>query len=581
LHDMDKDFKSGDTLDNKYLLVRKIGEGGFGHVYLAQDILLEEHYVALKCLKIDEGAIERYLIQEMDFLSSLADPHVVGFYHHFKNKNTLFLVMEYCSGGSLRQLLQTEVRVRPEMGAGWIIKLCSTLQNVHDHGIVHHDLKPENILFSRDGTPKIADFGVANTRAGTPSYMCPGLFFPDESVSRTDGRVDIYALGVTLLELVTGQNPFLHMSEDDLLNAKVHLDFVTDELPGWFKEIVLKALHPKPELRFQTMQEFKEALESKHVPYIFSRNRIQAHKATLKAEWYLSRRRYVTALKISEQALGQDPHCLGALIVAGKCELLLKRIERAEKLFEQAVNLNPRVNIQKELGWIYLEKRRFPEAISMLHDYLQRQAADYEAYNLLIKAFYETGRYEAAVDLIEVVLKDYRINNCFENNLMLCLILLGQVPKDFSLLRDKANPFLLYNWGVYKELSPSWDREGRVTLKSKMIFQEFRYGNNRNRKRNIMTIEQDNADRLEFKEPIICLGRSLENDLVFREMSVSRRHCVLINYPEDVWLHDLGSTHGTYIDGHRVESPVFLERRCRISIGDSELTVLPREGILL
>lgn len=578
---MDEDFKSGATLDDKYLLVRKLGEGGFGHVYLAQDDLLEERYVALKCLKIDESAREQYLIREMDFLSTLADPHVVGFYHHFRNENNLFLVMEYCSGGSLRQLLATKRRVTPEKAAGWIIKLCGTLQRVHDHGIVHHDLKPENILFSRDGTPKIADFGVANTRAGTPSYMCPELFLPAENVSRTDGRVDIYALGVTLLELVTGQNPFFHLSEDDLLNAKVRLDFVTAELPEWLKEIVLKALHPKPELRFQTMQEFKEAIESKHVPYIFSRNRIQAHKAAMKAEWYLARRRYVSALKISEQALSQDTHCLGALITAGKCELLLKRIERAEKFFEQAIKLNPRLNIQKELGWIYLEKRRFPEAISMFHDHLQRQAADYEAYNLLIKAFYETERYEAAVDLIEIVLKDYKDNNCFENNLMLCLILLDQAPEDFSLLRDKTNPFLLYNWSIYKELPPSWDREGRVTLKSKLIFQEFRHGNNRKRKRNIITIEQGDADRLEFQAPIICIGRNSENDLVFQEMSVSRRHCVLINYPEDVWLHDLGSTHGTYIDGVAVGSPVFFERRCCILIGNSEFTILPREGILI
>ena len=578
---MDEHFERGTVLDGKYLLARKLGEGGFGHVYLAQDILLEERYVALKYLKIDESARERFLIQEMEFLSSLSDPHVVGFYHHFRNENSLFLVMEYCSGGSLRQLLDTKGKVKPEKAADWVIRLSGTLQKVHDNDIVHHDLKPENILFSVDGTLKIADFGVANTRAGTPSYMCPELFLPAENVSRTDGRVDIYALGVTLLELVTGQNPFSHLSEGDLLNAKVRLDFVTAELPEWLKEIVLKALHPKPELRFQTMQEFREAIESKHVPYIFSRKRIQAHKAALKAEWYLSRRRYVTALKVSEQALSQDAHCLGALITAGKCKLLLKRIERAEKFFEQAVKLNPRVNIQKELGWIYLEKGRFAEAISMLHDHLQRQAADYEAYNLLIKAFYETDRYEAAVDLLEIILKDHRENNCFENNLLLCCILLGRPPKGYSHLRDKTNPFLLYNWSVYKELPPSWDREGHVALKSKLIFQEFRHGNDRKRKPNIITIEKNDTERWEFEEPVICLGRSAKNDLVFHQTSVSRRHCVLINYEEDVWLHDLGSTHGTYIDEVLVEGPVFLEGRCRLSIGDTELTVLPKEGILV
>ena len=111
---MDEDFERGTVLDGKYLLARKLGEGGFGHVYLAQDILLEERYVALKCLKIDESTRERHLIQEMEFLSSLADPHVVGFYHHFRNENNLFVVMEYCSGGSLRQLLETKGKVKPE-----------------------------------------------------------------------------------------------------------------------------------------------------------------------------------------------------------------------------------------------------------------------------------------------------------------------------------------------------------------------------------------------------------------------------------------------------------------------------------
>ena len=578
---MDEDLKIGDVLDSKYLLVRKLGEGGFGHVYLAQDTVLEEKYVALKCLKISEHVRETDLIREMNFLANLADPHVVSFYNHFKSHNNIFLVMEYCSGGSLRQMLQTEGKVKPEKATGWVTKLCDALQRVHDHDIVHHDLKPENLLFSLNGTIKIADFGVANTRGGTSSYMCPELFLPAENVSRTDGRVDIYALGVTLLEMVTGKNPFFHLSEGELLNAKIRLDFGDAQLPEWLKEILLKALHPKPELRFQTMREFKEAIESRHVPYVFDLKRIQAQKAAQKAEWYLSRKRYLKALKVSNQTLSLDPNCVGALITAGKCELLLKRVDRAETFFEKAVKLNPRVNIQKQLGWIYLERQRFPEAISMLHDHLQREAADYEAYNLLVKAFYETGRYEAAIDLIEIILKDYRENNCFENNLLLCCILHGTPSKSLPFLRNKENPFLTYNWNVYREKPAAWDKENGRTLKSKLVFQDFRHGNIKNRKPNTITIEREDGRRQEFRDPIICMGRNPGNDLDLSEMSVSRRHCVIINYPEDVWLHDLGSTHGTYVDDKPIGQPVFLDRRCRLSIGNSELTVLPKEGMLL
>ncbi|MDZ7697992.1 MAG: protein kinase [Deltaproteobacteria bacterium] len=484
---MDESVEIGDVLDEKYLLVRKLGEGGFGCVYLAQDILLESHYVALKCLTIDDHERERYLIREMDFLTKLADPHVVGFYHHFRHGDNLFLVMEYCKGGCFRDMLQPQNKIRIDKAASWVKKLCGTLQKVHEHNIVHHDLKPANILFDIEGTPKIADFGVANTRGGTPPYMSPELFLPSERVSSTDGRVDIYSLGLTFLELVTGQNPFSNLSRDDLLSAKMRMDFLDTELPQWVREILLKALHPKPELRFQTMGEFREAIEAKHVPYVFSRKRIQAHKAAKKAECYLSRRRYLSSLKVSRQAITLDPNCVEALITAGKCQLSIRRIERAEELFEQALKLNPRVNIQKELGWIYLENRRFAEAISVLNDHLHRNAADYEAFNLLIKAFYETSRYEAAIQLIETILKDYRENSCFENNMILCAILLGD----------------------------------------------------------------------------------------------PERYILLINYAEDVWLYDLGSTHGTYADDVSVGRPMFIERRCRISISYNELTILPSEGILL
>jgi tetratricopeptide (TPR) repeat protein len=578
---MDEELKIGAVLDGKYLLEKKLGEGGFGHVYLAQDTLLKEHYVALKCLKISEHVQETDLIREMDFLATLADPHVVRFYHHFKSENNIFLVMEYCPGGSLRQIFQAEGKVKPEKATGWVIKLCDTLQRVHGHGIVHHDLKPENLLFSLDGTPKIADFGVANTRGGTKAYMCPELFLPTENVSRTDGRVDIYALGVTLLEMVTGKNPFFHLSENELLNAKIRLDFGDTQLPEWLKEILLKALHPKPELRFQTTLEFKEAIVSRHVPYVFDLKRIQAQKAAQKAESYLSRKLYIKALKVCNQTVSLDPNCVGALITAGKCELLLKRVARAEAFFEKAVKLNPRVNIQKQLGWIYLEKQRFPEAISMLHDHLQREAADYEAYNLLVKAFYETGRYEAAIDLITIILNDYRENNCFENNLFLCCILHGTPSESFPFLRDRENPFLTYNWNVYREKPAAWDKENGRPLKSKLLFQDFRHGDNRKRKQNTITIEREDGKKWEFQDRIICLGRNSGNDLVCSEMSVSRRHCVIINYPEDVWLHDLGSTHGTCVDEHPLEQPAFIDRRCRLSIGNSELTVLPKEGILL
>jgi serine/threonine protein kinase len=574
------DIHINTILDEKYLVLKKLGAGGFGKVYLTRDVLLKERYVALKHLKIEDDSRKKDLIREMEFLSKLADPHVVRFYHHFRYDDKLFLVMEYCPGGSLRQLLQRNGPLPYHSVAQWLTKVCDTLQKVHANEIVHHDIKPDNILFTRDGTPKVADFGVANTRGGTVIYLSPELFIANENVSRLDGRVDIYALGTTLLEAVTGENPFSRFSDDELLKAKVQIDFVPSDVPEWLREIILKAMHPKPELRFQSMLEFKEAIEARHVPYIFDRKRIQASRAVRRAENFITRKRYLTALKILRQALKQDKYCLEALISAGRCNLIMGKIEDARMFFERAIEINPRANIQKQLGWIYLEKGRYPEAISMLNDHLQRRAADYEAYHLLAKVFYETDRYDAAAELIEVVLKDYAENSCFENNLMLCHMLNAEPEDRFERYRQKTNPFIDHNLKIYLERPASWDSGGRVSLKSKLVFQEFSHDGRRKSSENTIVIEDNNAQRWTYAKPIISFGRFEDNDLRIAHDCASRRHCLLVNYDENVWLYDLGSTHGTYLDGSPVKKPVFLDRGSSVRICDTEFAIFPKEGML-
>jgi len=230
--------------------------------------------------------------------------------------------MEYCSRGSLRDLLLEKAPLNIEEAVSWVMDISRTLQMVHDRGIVHHDIKPGNILFTEDGTVKIADFGVANTRIGTILYMAPELLALTEGVSRRDGRIDVYALGLTLLEALTGTIPFWDVSQVDALQVKVKLDFIPESLPLWIREVLFKALNPKPELRFQTMHEFYESLESHYVPYVFSRKRIRAQQIAVRVQWHLARKNWLTAMKLCEQALLEDPGCLVALVAAGKCELL-------------------------------------------------------------------------------------------------------------------------------------------------------------------------------------------------------------------------------------------------------------------
>lgn len=577
---MPRDIPEGSILDEKYRLLFKIGEGGFGEVYLAEDTILQSRRVAIKSLKIDDPGREKLLIREMNFLADLNHPNVVQFFHHFRQFDSLFIVMEFCSGGSLWRRYR-ENKLRFEQVIGWAVELCGTLQTIHEKGVVHHDLKPENILFSDSGTIKIGDFGVANTRTGTVPFMAPELLLPTEQVSRYDARVDIYALGVTLLEILTGENPFLGMDDEHSLSAKIRLSFIDDSLPAWIREVLLKALQPKPELRFQTMQEFGEALESHHVPYVFDRNRIQAHKAALSAEAHLKKRRWAKALKLTNQALHQDPSCLSALITAGRCELSLKRVKNATLYFEKAIRINPRVSIQKELGWIYLESGRYPEAISMLNDHLMRVGADYEAYNLLCKTFYLTGRLEEALDLIEIVRKECRGNRCFENNWLVCSLLLDDSAKEPPPFIKERNPFVEYNWKVFTEAPSSWHEGDPVALKSKLLFQEFRFGEVEKWKKNTLVLENQQGEKWYSERPVVTVGRNSGNDYVLKVGTVSRRHCAIVNHADEVWLYDLGSTLGTKVDGIKVAGSQYLEGRHQIQIPGQILTIFTKEGILL
>jgi serine/threonine protein kinase len=170
-------LKAGQLLDRKYSLLRELGQGGFGEVWLARDTVLGDHHVAIKFLIASSPAKDKDFLAEMRALAGLKLPGIVTFHHHFRHLKQLALVMEHCVGGSLlrrlrdHQLIDTQVWVNQV--AQWVLQLCDTLAVVHARGIVHHDIKPSNVLL-RDGQAVIADFGIVNTTGGTVIYSSPG-----------------------------------------------------------------------------------------------------------------------------------------------------------------------------------------------------------------------------------------------------------------------------------------------------------------------------------------------------------------------------------------------------------------------
>jgi serine/threonine protein kinase len=573
----------GDKLDGKYVVIRRLGSGGFGEVFLAEDEAIPERKVAIKVLLQRGSGDHSNLIWEMQTLARFNHAGVVGFYHHFTADDHLCLVMEYCGGGSMDDLLATGGKHSEAEVMKWGLDLCRTLAFVHQKDIVHHDVKPANVLFTADGKIKLGDFGVANRNTGTRMYLAPEMLL-GEQVSRTDPRVDIYALGLTMLEALTGIHPFENFNQEEALQARIAHDFVPDILPRWVQDVLLRATHPKPELRFQTMQDFGEAIREKRVLYIFDRNRIRAHVLAEKAEAQIARKRWNAAEKLVVHALHLSPDCVAALLAAGRCQLLIRRIDRAKEYFSKAVSISPRTQVQKELGWLNLEEGRLPIAISLLTDHLQRNPSDYEAYNLLLKCFFLSDRFEVGMDLAGTLLNEKAVNDCFRNNRFLCKLLnngytakaLNEADADVVI----TNPFISYNLAVAREQPRAWAKGG-PTLKSKVLFQEYRFGSQHPSKQNTVAVHMSASNRREMTKPILSIGSLPGNDVVITDSSVSRRHAVIINFPNDVWVHDLGSTCGTEVNGKRLTGRAFLDGVHDIKVGRIALRVGAAAGLLV
>ena len=205
----------------EYRIERVLGQGAFGVVYLAHDTLLDRP-VAIKELtrtaQTDEIAFQRFL-QEARAAGNLNHPHIVTVHALKVAEPSVYLVMEYLPGGSLRALLEQRGRLPVENAARIVADVCEGLAAAHAKAIVHRDVKPENILLTEDGRAKIGDFGIAHVPRGaggtylsqlTGAGFQPGtlIYMSPEQIrgQPLDGRSDVYQVGALLYEMLTGRH---------------------------------------------------------------------------------------------------------------------------------------------------------------------------------------------------------------------------------------------------------------------------------------------------------------------------------------------------------------------------------------
>lgn len=221
----------GRVLDGRYRIESRIARGGMATVYLARDLRLDRT-VAIKVmhagLASDEDFVARF-IGEAKAAAALSHPNVVAVYDQRTDGEHVFLVMEYVAGRTLRDTLAARGRLGPRAALEVVQPVLAALGAAHRAGLVHRDVKPENVLITEDGQVKVADFGLA--RAETASKMTKtgmiigtvGYLAPEQVLSGSaDVRSDVYAAGIMLFELLTGQLP--HQADTPLAVAYKHVN---------------------------------------------------------------------------------------------------------------------------------------------------------------------------------------------------------------------------------------------------------------------------------------------------------------------------------------------------------------------
>jgi tRNA A-37 threonylcarbamoyl transferase component Bud32 len=247
-------------LGGRYEILEQVGRGGMGIVYRARDKRLDR-IVALKRLTDDlrdhPKAVELFL-REARSAARLNHRNIVTVYDVDQEDGVLFITMEFLEGQSLNTILRRVGRLTPRDAARFGIQTAAGLQFAHDHDIVHRDIKPANLFLPKDRTLKIMDFGIAKMLAevrqgatvigGTPAYMAP-----EQAAGRVvDGRADLYALGITLYEMLTGTVPDL---EGDAATAGRSARSAVDPrgrtpgVPDALAELILKLVARRPEDR--------------------------------------------------------------------------------------------------------------------------------------------------------------------------------------------------------------------------------------------------------------------------------------------------------------------------------------------
>ncbi len=275
----------GKLLDGRYQILDVIGIGGMAYVYRALDTRLSRN-VAVKIMR-DELVHDDIFIQrfnaEAHAVAMLSHNNIVSIYDVYHSDNLEYIVMELINGITLRQYIERKRKLDWREVLHFSKQVAAALEHAHQRGIIHRDIKPQNIMLLKDGTIKVADFGIAaleneaivhgGQAVGSLNYLSP------EQVRGgvADARADIYSLGIMMYEMLCGQKPYDVKTVPELLvtlagSTPAPITEMSRDVPHEFAEIVNKAFAPNPEDRYQNAEELIEDFDAFTVDFLNTEN---------------------------------------------------------------------------------------------------------------------------------------------------------------------------------------------------------------------------------------------------------------------------------------------------------------------
>lgn len=265
----------GQKINDRYQIIRTIGEGGMANVYLAHDLILDRD-VAVKILRGDLADYEKFVRRfqrEAIAASSLSHPNIVEMYDVGEDNGKYYIVMEYVDGKTLKNLIKKRGGLTMPEVIDIMTQLTSAIACAHDSNIIHRDIKPQNVLIKEDGIVKITDFGIAmalnsNELTQTNSVMGSVHYLPPEQANGKGATVksDIYSLGIVMFELLTGVLPFkgenaVEIAIKQMKNQIPSVCNMNSLIPQSVENIILKACAKNPKNRYNSVVEMYEDIE--------------------------------------------------------------------------------------------------------------------------------------------------------------------------------------------------------------------------------------------------------------------------------------------------------------------------------